>query len=414
MKRARTTQHLLIVLGCMLLQAVPFALAAEVSPLFVHYLHTNFHFNIASVGFIFTVGAVASSLASPFLGRLYDKFSTRIVMVSGLIFSSIGMFMNAMSSQLWQFFVANAIIQIGVFLYSSLGIPFLIGKYFSPSEKPKALGFAFSGGALGNFVLQSLVSHWLNTYTIHFVYFLCASIALIVGLLILFFLIRSNPKDTKHLHDNNSSEVVVEKGLGIKRTLRTPMFWILASGMLFIGLNVAAQSSQYANYFNSLQLNPIIIGTVGSTFAIFSLAGNIGGGFVVSKLGLFKATIVAGILQFCSAGSMLLLDQFHALYFAYIWAICYGLSVYIYMSGPALIIQTLFGMKESSAILGVFSIFFAVGFASGSAIFGLFVDLLGFKIAWISVLTYIIVGFTILITMIARISKQRYATLEIS
>ena len=411
MKKAGTTQHLMIVLGCMLLQAVPFAFAAEVSPLFVHYLHANFNFSIASVGFIFTVGAIASSLASPFLGRLYDKFSTRLVMVFGLIFSSIGMFMNALSTQLWQFFVANAIIQIGVFLYSSLGIPFLIGQYFTPAQKPKALGVAFSGGAMGNFVLQFLVSRWLSEYTIHFVYFLCASIALVAGLLILFFLIRSKTQPAAR-QSHSASTVDVEKGLGVKKTLQLPLFWILSCGMLFIGLNVAAQSSQYANYFNSLQFDPVIVGTIGSTFAIFSLVGNIGGGFVVAKIGLLRAAIVAGVLQFCSATSMLLIVQLHLPYLAYSWAICYGLSVYIYMSGPALIIQTLFGMKESSAILGVFSIFFAVGFASGSVIFGLFVDVLGFKIAWLSVIVYILIGFTILITMIARIRKRKYAGIE--
>lgn len=410
MKKAKSRQHMLIVLGCMLLQAIPFAFASEVSPLFVHYLHENFGFNIASVGLIFTVGAVASSLASPLLGHLYDKYATRLVMVAGLIFSGIGMFMNAFSNQLWQFFVANAIIQVGVFLYSSLGVPYLIGKWFNAHERPKALGIAFAGGALGNFFLQSLVSNWLGRYSIHFVYFLCASIALISGLLILFVLIRPN-KNAAQVAQQNIKTPLSEEGLGVKKTLKLPQFWLLASGMLFIGLNVAAQSSQYANYFNQLSFSPLIIGSIGSTFAIFSLIGNISGGFIVSKFGLLNATIIAGILQLCSSSSLLLLDHTQFLPLAYVWGICYGLSVYIYMSGPALIIQTLFGMHESSVTLGIFSIFFAVGFASGNVIFGLFVDHLGFQTAWLSVIAYILIGFTILITMIAHINKKNYAKL---
>lgn len=408
MKKDKSKQSLLIVFGCMLLQAIPFAFASEVSPLFVHYLHLTFGFSIASVGSIFTIGAVASSLAAPFLGRLYDRFSTKKVMIAGLLFSGSGMLMNAFSHELWQFFIANAIIQVGVFLYSSLGIPYLIGKWFDAQEKPKALGIAFAGGALGNFVLQPTVSHWLSEYTIHFVYLLCALIAIIAGLIILLTMIRSNDKAT----EKTARQSVVQysnKGIGFKKTLRTISFWILAIGMLFIGLNVAAQSSQYANYFSSLGFTPLSVGLVGSTFAFFSLAGNIGGGFIVSKFGLLKATILAGFLQLLSSGSMLLLEHLNQPIFAYTWGICYGLSVYIYMSGPALIIQTLFGMKESSVILGVFTIFFAIGFAGGSVIFGLFVDLLGFDIAWLSVIIYVIIGFSILITMIATIQKKHYA-----
>lgn len=416
-KKRMDAKHLMIVFGCMLIQAIPYGIAQNVPPLFIHYLHVDFNFSLANVGLIFTVGAVASSMVAPFGGKFYSKFSTRLVMVGAMLVSCLGLFMNAFVNSLPMYFLANAIIQIGCVIYSGLGVPYLIGTWFDESTKHQALGIAFAGGSIGNFFLQPIFANLLHKYAVnnvdglHHVYLIAAIVALIVGLVVLFTLIRDHKvvaqKDTntlehsKHLH-----------GIGAAAVRKLPKFWILASGMFFIGLNISAQSSQYANYFSALNLPTSIIGFVGSTFAIACLIGNVGGGVLFAKLGILRSSLIAFCLQFLSCATMLVLGHTHIAFFGFVWAALYGLTVFIYMSGPAVIIQDLFGMKESSESLGLFSIFFAVGFAVGNVIFGAVVDHFGYTAAWIMTLVIIIIGYVILTSAIKAIERHHYAQVD--
>lgn len=418
-KQKMDAKHLMIVFGCMLLQAIPFGIAQNVPPLFINYLKQDFGFSLASIGFIFTIGAVASALVAPFGGKFYAKYSTKLVMIGGLIFSSIGLFLNAIANQLWLFYVANAIIQIGCVVFSGLGVPYLIGTWFDEKTKAKALGIAFAGGSIGNFFLQPLFANLLHKFAtnnvrgLHTVYFYAAVAALVTGLVVLFLMIHDR-KVSLSTQANTSSEQKDEapqlRGIGAAATRKLSSFWILASGMFFIGLNVAVQSMQYANYFDSLKLSAGIVGTVGSTFAVACLVGNVGGGMLFAKFGVFHSANIAFVLQVLSAGSMIVLGlNPHWTWLAYVWAALYGFTVFIYMSGPAMIVQDLFGMKESSETLGLFSIFFAVGFAMGNVVFGFIADAMGYIPAWGSVIVFAVIGFVILGAMIKKISKEKYA-----
>lgn len=418
-KKKMDAKHLMIIFGCMLLQAIPYGLAQNVPPLFIHYLHTDFSFSLANVGLIFTVGAIASSLVSPFGGKFYAKFSTRLVMTCAMLVSCVGLFMNAFVNSLGMYFLANAIIQIGCVIYSGLGVPYLIGTWFDEKTKAQALGVAFAGGSIGNFFLQPIFANLLHKYAVnsvdglHHVYLIAAIAALVVGVLVLLFLIRDHKAASADkavsAEENAKAQEASLKGIGAAAVRKLPAFWILALGMFFIGLNISAQSSQYANYFDAYHVPAAIVGTVGSTFAIACLIGNVGGGVLFAKLGVFHSSLVAFALQFLSCVTMIVFGFTHMAWLGYIWAALYGLTVFIYMSGPAIIIQDLFGMKESSESLGVFSIFFAVGFAIGNVIFGAIVDTMGYLPAWFMTLIFIIIGFTILSMMIKKIMAKNYA-----
>lgn len=403
--------HLIIIFSCMLLQMFPFGMAQEVSPLFIRPLHNTFDFSITSIGFIFTIGSIVSSIASPFVGKLFEKWTTKWLMLGGVIISSLGILMNAFSSQLWQFYIANAIIQIGVITYSSLGIPYLIGQWFSKDEKPAALGFAFAGGAIGNFFWQPVISELLHYHPIQNVYFICAMISLLIGSNIILFMIKNHKNTTNH----SAKQVIPlnSKGLPFSKVKHLSWFWILAISMLFLGINIAAQSSQYANYFSAIHLSSGTIGLIGSAFAMSALAGNIFGGILIVKKGLKTGVFTAFILQFISALSMVGLSFFKFIVLGFIWAFTYGLSCYIYMSGPAVIVQTLFGMKGSSQTLGFLNIFFAVGFATGNVIFGLLLEHFGFKFAWIIIVIFIIICYVSMLNAIHAILKKNYANIEI-
>ena len=58
-----------IVFVCMFIQAILFGIAQNIQPLFIPYVIDKFNFSLASFSLIFTFGAVASAVFSPFLGN---------------------------------------------------------------------------------------------------------------------------------------------------------------------------------------------------------------------------------------------------------------------------------------------------------------------------------------------------------
>ena len=80
--------------------------------------------------------------------------------------------------------------------------------------------------------------------------------------------------------------------------------------------------------------------------------------------------------------------------------------MFAYIIGPSYLTGALFGNKEFGTILGVVQIFFAVGFASGSTLFGMVVDKSGFTTGWIFTMIYAVIAYGGLLISTSSILKS--------
>ena len=399
-----------IVFTCMLLQAIPFGVAQNIQPLFIPYVTSKFGFSLASFSLIFTFGAIASAICSPFLGKLYGKVNVKILLFIGILLSSFGFMGFSIANQLYQFDIFSALSQVGCIMFSGLGVPFIISHWFPNNGKGKALGIAFSGGSIGNVFLQPITSQLLASVGPSTSYIIFGVLSLVVGIPLVLFFLRL-PKDeeltqltpSSHVQENSTDHE--NEGLGAKAVQRNMYFWLFGLGYAIIAIPIAALSTQYATYFKSgLNLAPSLIGILGSTFAVFCLLGNVVGGSLFDKLGSFKTMTIAGVLMIIAILSLMLSSRFH--YIAFLFSISYGLNVYSYMSAPAFMSSDVFGKKDSSVTLGIISLLFALGFAGGSSLFGLIVDHYSFMSAWVAMLVCVIVGYIFLLFSISQYKKQ--------
>lgn len=412
-KNSSNKRKYFMIFVCMLIQAIPFGVAQNIQPLFIPYVVKHFNFSLAAFSLIFTFGALAASVCSPFLGKLFGKINVKIIFLIGTILSSLSFLGFGLATNLAEFYVLSAISQVGCVLFSGLGIAFLIGSWFPKQGRGKALGIAFSGGSIGNVFLQPIVSSLLGSKGEAKTYIIFGILSLIVSLIVILLFVRipkpgeldSELNQSNTEKTENKQEYSGFEGLGAAATRKNKFFWLFALGYAFIGIAIAACSTQYASYFKMrLHLDPALIGILGSVFALFCLIGNVGGGALFDKLGSFKAMTIACILQAVAIIGMLLAGI--SPNFSFLFSICYGLCVFSYMSGPAFITTDIFGRKESSVNLGTVSLLFAIGFAVGSTIFGGFAQMLGFKVAWIAMIVFLIIGYGLLLTSIKRIKSN--------
>lgn len=407
---SRKKQYFMIFV-CMIMQAIPFGVAQNIQPLFIPYVVKEFNFSLAAFSLIFTFGALASSIFSPFLGKLFGKINIKVLFIVGTALSSLGFLGFGLAKNLPTFYALSAVSQIGCVLFSGLGVPYVINHWFPKKGRGTALGIAFSGGSIGNVFLQPMVSNMLAEKGSSFAYITFGLVSLIVSLVIVLLFIRlpkAGEVQENSSDDDSKKEVKTSKtfeGLSAVETRKNKYFWTFGIGYALIAVAIAACSTQYASYFKlSLQLDSQLIGILGSVFAIFCLIGNVGGGTLFDKLGSFNTMLIGCVLQALSIIGMLLASTSHN--FAFVFSICYGLCVFSYMSGPAFMASDVFGTKESSVKLGLISLFFAVGFALGSTIFGEFAQLVGFNVAWIAMIVFLAVGYFLLLSSIRLYKKE--------
>lgn len=437
-----TSKQWLVLIGCFLIQAIPYGLAQNVPPLYLHPIQNTYctldaatklftdcqgGFTGPNLGLYFTIGAVAAALVSPLIGKHFGKQKTQMLMLGGIVVSIIGMVVQAIAPNVYMLWLANVLIQIGCITFSGLAVPYLMGSWFNDNVRATAMGIAFAGGSVGNFFLQPIFTTLFGTVGqgdvagLHRVFWIIAIVFAVIGILIVLFFIKDNKQDKTPNQDYNEQmaeahkeDVAGVKGCGFAHTKSMPQFWLMGAAMFIIGLNIAAQSAQYNQFFNEINVDKAVITSVGSVFAIGCLLGNVMGGILFSKLGVFKTELIGGVFQIVSAASMLVLafaggDSAMGKILPFVWAILYGLSVFTYTSGPSVIIQSLFGLKDFGETVGMFNIFFAVGFALGTFVFQMINSSLGVHAAWISVVAYAVIGYVVMLINVKTVEAQKLA-----
>ena len=242
-------------------------------------------------------------------------------------------------------------------------------------------------------------------------YLMFGALSLIVGIPVSLFMLRMPKDDSEVVRAKNAQEEKTttttdsaNSGFTFKEATKLKFFWMFGFGLFFLGMYVSALAVQYPAYLKGyVGISPKLVGTIGSTFALFSLFGNLVGGAIFDKLGTTKGLVVAFLLAAVSCLALIFAQNIHGL--AILFATLKGLSVFAYMIGPSMLTGSFFGQKDFGSILGVVQIFFAVGFAAGSSVFGLLVDKLGYTFAWSTIFVFIVICYVSLI--VASIGMQK-------
>ncbi len=415
---------------CMLTQAIPYGIAQNIQPLFIHPLVNTFHFTLASYTLIFTFGTVAASITSPFIGKGLQKFNFRLMYIIGIALSAFAYMIFGFSTKLPGFYTAAIVCMIGSTFFSGQGVPWVINHWFPFEGRGAALGIAFCGGSIGNIFLQPItrgvLKHYMtgNTKTGHLLsmapFFYFAIALLITGIIIACF-IRTPKKDEEVA---SAAEIKAGKaataekkanefrGWTGKEVLKMKEFWVFSLGFLIIGLGLASLNEDYAAFLDT-KLSLTEVGLIGSMYGIGCLIGNVSGGILFDKLGTAKSMAYAGCMYVLSIAMMILVS--HQPFGAHIskvagiaYAIFCGLAVFSYMSGPAFMAKDLFGSREQGVMLGYIGLAYAIGYAIGTPLFGIIKGKASFTVAWYFMMAFVIIGFILLVFAVVRI--KRYQT----
>lgn len=143
---------------------------------------------------------------------------------------------------------------------------------------------------------------------------------------------------------------------------------------------------------------------VDSIFAFFFIFGNLFGGFLFDKLGIKGSLMLAGSMVIGCSLCLIFVPTLNFL--GYVFAVLLGISMFSYIIGPSYLSGALFGDREFGTILGIIQVFFAIGYAVGTVIFGLSVENLGYTTAWSITIVYALVAYSCL--LISSVGIEKY------
>ena len=257
-----------IVAVCLLIQAIPFGVASNLPPTFINYVVKAEGFSYASFSLMFTVGTIISAICSPFIGKLFTKVSAKTLYIIGSILVGVGfMAFSFAGNYLIAYYILAGVVQVGVAIVSSIGVPTLINAWFKVN-KGTAMGIAFAGGGLGNIFLQMIAGRWLSDPAIGYkgAYIRFGAIALVVSLILSIFFVRM-PKSKEELESNiprkkksnEDSTHHVSWGYTISEVTKIPQFWMIGISFIFVGFYVAGIALQFIAYLQNLEEAGILL-----------------------------------------------------------------------------------------------------------------------------------------------------------
>ena len=299
-KKEQTIWMWLILLGCFLLQMLPYCVALNMTSLFsgsdwMKWLKGD----ATMMGLTFTIGSLCAAIAGPFIAKLFNKkISMRLVYALGVVVAMAGFFGSGINAFvpaehrskgvvcaiLW---INNTLSRIGVMIFSGLGINNLISKWWPAERRGFALGIVFTGGSLGNIWMQQLAKVLANKFNNHLpfdettgapiydasnpiyqsygnqqwvTYLILAAIGLVGGLLIVAFVCKKpipivpqdpllskiDKKIIRHQCVACQREVEEEQKISNQKPLEAspivtrkyPVYWILGVGYLILQMAI--------------------------------------------------------------------------------------------------------------------------------------------------------------------------------
>ncbi len=413
----------IVLIGCFLLQALPYCVAMNLLNVFagsdwIVWLSGN----AILLNLTFTMGAVAAAIASPVIASILNKkINMRIVYSIGVVLAMVGFALiginafvfdknnhidqSTAASILW---VPTIITQIGVMVFSGLGVNNLISKWWAPEKRGIALGIAFAGGSVGNMCLQPLLGYLSGVFgnaiargkpAPNFVgyvysvatggfeqvgghqwatYFILAGTGLIAGLIVVMVICKKPIPPIVEFEQNLQGALKPDQtnqlAASFLDTRKYAPYWILAIGygILQMGTVHASMNGQIIQNATVVANSNLdyrsIMSTGGILFGVGCLIGNLSGGILNDKLGPTKSISLAGSVQ-CGAILCLLFSIIKP-ELVYIYFILAGLSVYVYTSTPAFTAGRLYGAKTSNTHVAIYGLFIAGAFAIVNSISG--------------------------------------------
>jgi MFS family permease len=334
----------------------------------------NFGWDRAQVVSVYSLTALAGGLASPLVGRLFDRSGPRIVYTLGLALLGGAFLIAAYAQKLWQFQASLGLcVGLGIACIGNVPNSILLGRWFGP-RLPTAMAVVYSATGAGVLVLlplsQVLIDHfgWRGAYRM----FGCTALILMLPLLLLPWrrFSTGSPAVAK-----SAAADFVDEGWTLLSAMRHHAFWALFSTFFFTAIGMYAIAAQIVAYLIDAGFPPLQAATAWGFSGVVLLFGMLGISWLDGIIGRRPAVLFSYAVSIAGIVMLWLLQWYPNFWLLTGFVVCFGSM--IGSRGPLLTATAMkiFRGEHVGTIYGAIAIGSGLGSAFGSWSGGLIHDL---------------------------------------
>ncbi|MEQ8691577.1 MAG: MFS transporter [Pseudomonadales bacterium] len=333
-----------VVLYSLVIQAVSIGILIYCFALFVLPWLDDFSASRRDVMITISLFQVGMGVLSPLIGRLFDIYPIRFIVVAGAGLLSTGLWLTHLATALWQVWLIYAtIMPLSCALMGTLASQTLVAKWFH-DKRGLALGLSAMGTSIGGVVFPLVVAGWLvdigwrETFT-----HLALTCLLLVIPLTLIVLRRQPP--ARPAPQSSGQDMGDYRIWTSREILTTSLFWL--PFLSLVPLNMA---------FGALQFN----------LAVFARDSGLDDATAAQLISISSFCMIVGKLFFGSLG-----DRLDHRYLYWIAAGCMALSILLFLTAASyagLLIAVVCMGLAGGGVLPLMGLIFGARF--GAASFG--------------------------------------------
>ena len=324
-----------------------------------------------------SVGTIGTGFVSPFVGRLADRYGSRLLVPVGGLLLAVAFFLIAGVNALWQFYLAYILARsIASPCLSGVGAQTAMINWFS-TKRGRAVGLIVMTFPLAN-SLQAPVAQWLTGEIGWREVFVVLGVATALIVIVPGYLVlRNRPEDLGLYPDGASGPPESGRGGGrrmpagarardydftLKQAMRTRVLWLIVLASFLSILGGGAVSFHQVAYYQDLGLTPTIAAASISTFTLAGAFSSGLWGFLSEKV---SERLLASGLTLAGAFVVLAMLEVRTDVMALVVSGVFGLTTRGGGTLFSLLLASYYGRGNFGSISGFFQTFSSFGLGIG-------------------------------------------------
>jgi MFS family permease len=349
----------------------------------------EFGWERAALSLVGAVSLLVFAAFSPFLGRLIDRFGTRIILTVSIMAQIISNVINGFAASLWHLYIVRVLGE----MKATHGTQVLVNRWFV-KKRGQALGIMATGVPVGVLVFsplsQYLILSWGWRITLWFWAAVIAALLLPAALLV-----RNRPEEMGLLPDGgfpqesgtysaspavqNRNEAGEESGHSLKQAYGSASFWLILATQLICGIGCGLMMTHSVILATDLGYSAMIGASFLSVQGGLNLVGVLVTGHMsdrTSRNRVLSLTHLFRSLSFIGLTSAIIIGG-NTLWLLYLSMALFGLGWYTTAPLTAGLVADLFGFRRLGTLLGIILAAHMLGMACGTYAGGLSYQLTG-------------------------------------
>jgi MFS family permease len=343
----------------------------------------EFKWDRATLSSIHMFALLLFAVATPFLGRLIDRYGPRMMLFICLVTQTLSSTVNGLATGMWHIFSGRFLYEIKPLQSSQV----LINRWFV-RKRGRAQGIAATGMPVGALVLSPLSAYLILTWGWRETMFFWAGITFIILLPLTVFM-RNRPEDIGSVPDGEppygatfdapARETGGVSGHSLAEAARFSSFWLLSATQLICGIGCGFMMTHIVIFATDFGYTEMVGASLLSVQGGLNLVGVLLTGHISDKYArsrVLSLTHVIRSLAFFTA-VIFIIHGGGSLWMLYLAMVLFGFGWFTTSPLTSGLVADLFGGLRMGTIIGVTMSCHTVGMALGAYAGGVTFELTG-------------------------------------